>query len=125
MREGGLDDPTAAYDFVAIVEDGRLAGGDGALRSIKRRKNFVLARHFNDGPGWLVAVANLGLDAHGGVERGDGNPVQVAGAECLDGGLRFAAYGDLVRRIVDLDDVERRVRREAESLALSDRKSVV
>src|SRR6202012_6106827 len=72
------------------------------------------------GPGGLMAVANLGLDAHRSVERRDRNPIQVAGAERLDGRLRLTAYLHLLGRVVYLYDVERRGRGEPQSLALSD-----
>ena len=35
-----LEDPAAADDLVAIVEDGGLVGRDGALRLVKNREDF-------------------------------------------------------------------------------------
>jgi len=39
----GLDDPAAADYFVAVVEDGGLAGGDGALGFVEGGKDFFVA----------------------------------------------------------------------------------
>ena len=102
---GGLDDPTAAYDFITVVEDGRLAGGDGALRSIKRRKNFVLARHFNSGPGGLVAVADFDLYAHALGESGNADPIATARSQCPRGQFGVGAHCDTMAVGVDAEDV--------------------
>jgi hypothetical protein len=41
-RRVGLDDPAAADYFVAVVEDGGLAGGDGALGLVEGGEDFDL-----------------------------------------------------------------------------------
>jgi hypothetical protein len=66
-----------------------------------------------------VAVADLDLDAEGGGERGNANPVEAAGAEGAGGQLLVGADGDAVAGGVDLEDVKRRGRADAETLALA------
>ena len=39
--------PSAAYDRVAVVEDGCLPGRDGPLRFVKRDKDMVGPGHFD------------------------------------------------------------------------------
>ena len=67
------DDPTSARDFIAIVEDSGLAGGDGTLRLIEGCADAVAALRMQRRPGRLVSVADLDADSHlpGLAEAGD------------------------------------------------------
>src|SRR5579883_1059005 len=101
------DDPASADDLVLVIEDGCLTGCYGALWIVEGGKDLVRAGHFDGGPGWFMAVTDFYLHTHGRVEGGDGNPVDVAGAQCKGGSFGFIADDDLVGHAVYLDDVER------------------
>src|SRR5271157_1512336 len=77
----GVLDPTAADDDVTVVEDGGLAGGDGALRLVKGNSDFVRPGGFNNGWCRLMLVADLHGDPHGLAQLGHRNQVHPASAE--------------------------------------------
>jgi hypothetical protein len=52
-------DPAAAYDFVVLIEDGGLAGGDGSLRLVEGGVDLVVAMAAQGGCGGDVAVTDL------------------------------------------------------------------
>src|SRR6266478_6423594 len=125
---GSVFDPTAADDYVAIVENGSLAGGERALRLVKRNLDFVrpggFAGRFNDGRRGLMPVANLHCDPHGLAKLSRRNQVYPASAERARIKLLVLANHDLPRVILDLNHVERRAGRHTETLALADREVV-
>jgi hypothetical protein len=63
FSEDCLADPAAAYYFVVLIENGRLAGGDGSLRLIEDGVDFVVAVAVQGGCRGDVAVADLDRDA--------------------------------------------------------------
>ena len=65
-------------------------------------------------------MTNLGADAHLAAQLGNGNPVQAARAQSLRRRLGIRPHRDAMAGIVDLNDVERIRRRDAEALALPD-----
>src|SRR5882757_7369000 len=90
VRGGGIrsGDPTASDYLIFLIEDGGLAGGDGALGLVEEGVNGVVVDAVERGHGRGVAVADLGADADGFAfgEAGDGDPVEaiceeVAGEE--------------------------------------------
>lgn len=113
------DDPAAADYFVVVVEDSGLAGGDGALGFVEGGQDFAGFGRLEGGPGGVVAVADFDLDAQGGGERGNADPVEAAGAEGARGELFVGAHGDAVGGGVNVEHVERRGRADAEALALA------
>src|SRR6266404_9484097 len=125
---GRVFDPTAADDYVAIVENGSLAGGERALRLVKRNLDFVrpggFPCRFNNGRRGLMPVANLHCDSHRLAQLGRRNQVYPASAERARIKLRVLANHDLPRVILDLNHVQRRAGRYTETLALADREVV-
>lgn len=115
-----LEDPAAAYYLVLLVEDGGLAGGDGALGFVEVGVDFGVVEAGEGGQGGLVAMADLDADADGVGELWDGYPVEAVGAEVAGEEIFVGAYGDLVRVRMDVEDVERIGAGEAEALALAD-----
>src|SRR6202035_3680923 len=117
LFRSSLSDPAAADDLVALIEDGGLAGGDGALRLVEGGKNAVggvirgafRAYRRERGPGRIVAMANLDLDAQSlaGVKAGHRDPVEAIGIEFAAEQVLVRAHRDLVRARMDLEDVDR------------------
>src|SRR5882757_8568752 len=117
-----LDDPTASGYLVFLIEDGGLAGGDGALGLVEEGVDGVVVDAAERGRGWGVAMSDFGTDADGFAfgETGDGDPVEAVGEEIAGEEIFVGAYGDLVGVGMDRQDVERVGRGEAEALALAD-----
>ncbi|HET7349022.1 MAG TPA: hypothetical protein VFJ10_16920, partial [Acidobacteriaceae bacterium] len=63
-------------------------------------------------------MTNLGADTHLAAKLRDGDPVQVTGSQGARGGFGVRSNGDAVRRLIDLNDVERIGRGDAESLGI-------
>ncbi len=78
-ERGLLEDPAASSYFVALVEDGGLAGGDGALGVVEDGFDVVGCEDSERGGGGLVAVADLDGHADGLGGLGDGDPVEAVG----------------------------------------------
>src|SRR5580704_4549229 len=105
---GRLRNPSAAYNYISIVKDRRLSGGDGALRLVERDQNFVVSRLFDQGRSALMAMADFHSDSHGLaqlVHRDQIDPMcaQSAGVEFL-----LLTNHHLAGVSLDLDHVERR-----------------
>src|SRR6266567_3127280 len=111
-----LRDPAAADRNVPIVENRGLAWRDGALRLVEGGEDFVFADSLNRGPSGLVAMANLHAHAHRLAQIVHGDQVHAPGARIE---MLFPADNHLLVRAADLDDVERRTRGDAKSLALA------
>jgi hypothetical protein len=124
FAEGGLDDPAAAGYFVFLIEDGGLAGGDGALGLVEEGADLVVVDAGEGGHCGDVAVADLDADADGFGELGDGYPVEAVGEEVARHEIGVGANGDLVGVGVDVEDVEGLGAGEAEALALTDGEGV-
>jgi hypothetical protein len=124
--DSGLVDPAAADDLVPAVEDGGLAGSDGALRLVEESVDAIVAVGPQCSPGRFMAMANLDLHAEFVGETFDGNPVEAVGVEFASEEFFVRADDDAVRVGVDGKDVARgsvsgdRGRRDVEALALAD-----
>ncbi len=107
----GLDNPRAADDFFLLVEDGGVAGGDGALGFVEGDENALAAvgRGGRLDPRWrgALAVADAGLDAQASFERWDADPVGAVAGEAGPVQLGLGAYRDVAAGGVDVQDVER------------------
>jgi len=75
------DDPAAPGDLVALVEDGGLAGGDGALGVVEGGLDEVFGDDAQGSWGGFVAVADFDGYADGLGGFGDGDPIEAVGAE--------------------------------------------
>ncbi len=123
-----LDDPAAAEDFVAFIEDGGVAGGDGALGSVEGDAEELAGlggggvggEEFEESGGGLVDVADFDLGACGAGDAGDGDPVDSVDGEGGDVERGLGADGDLAGGLVDVEDVEGVGGGDAEALALAD-----
>src|SRR5215472_955222 len=101
IRSGSLavfierDDPAAADYFVFVVEDGGLAGGDGALGFVEECVNRVVIDAGEGGHGRGVAMANLGGYADGFAfgKAGDGDPVEPVRVQVARVEVLVRAYG--------------------------------
>jgi hypothetical protein len=62
---GAVFDPATTYYCVSVVEDGALAGGDGALRFVEDDLDFVGAGRLDGCGGGLMLVADLDGHVHG------------------------------------------------------------
>src|SRR6185437_10470919 len=71
------------------------------------------------GPGRLVAMANLYTHPHLSRKSGDGNPVHIPRPYYTRCGCGSCADGDAMARRIDLKNVERVGRGNAEALALA------
>ena len=102
-------DPAASDYLVFLIEDGGLAGGDGALGFVEEGVDGVFVDAAERGHGGGMAVADFGADADGFAfgEAGDGDPVEAVGEEIAGEEIFVGAYGDLVRVGVDGEDVKR------------------
>jgi len=78
---GGLAEPAAADDQVVLEEEGGLAGCDGSLGLVEGELDLAVADGGDGGGRGLMAVSDLGEDAHGFAEVGDADPVEL-----VDGG---------------------------------------
>lgn len=74
-----LDDPAAAGYFVALIENGGLAGGDGALGFVEGGLDAVGGGDAEGGGGGFVAVADFDGDADAFAGLGDRDPVEAVG----------------------------------------------
>ena len=123
-----LHNPRAADDFFFLVEDGGVAGGDGALGLVEGDEHALAAvgRCYWLDPcwSWALAVADAGLNAQAPRERRDADPVGAVAGEAGPVQLGFGADGDVAAGGVDVQHVERVGRGDAEALALADRKVV-
>src|SRR5258705_58631 len=116
---GPRDDCTPDPDVTA-VEDHGLTRADGALRGVEDDLRRVAFQRAHRRGGGLVAVANLGLDpqrrprrlARDEIHRGRYEPAALE--------VRRLAHADRVALGVEVDDVERASRREAEPALLAD-----
>src|SRR6266852_8565423 len=77
MRNRGSADPAAAEDDVAVVENGGLAGGDGAWWSVESDARSGGVERLDGGGRGFVLVADFYEHAQGGGGRLAGNPVQA------------------------------------------------
>src|SRR5882757_4651238 len=104
-----LDDPTASGYLVFLIEDGGLAGGDGALGLVEEGVDGVVVGAAGCGHGGGVGGGGLGADADGFAfgEAGDGDPVEAIGKEVAGEEIFVGAYSDLVGVGVNGEDVER------------------
>ncbi len=103
-----LENPAAANDLVAVVEDGGLAGSDGAL-------GFIKVAVTSPGPaGWSVAQAGscrwriLIFTRMGAVRVWNADPIQSPGTQSARGQFRIGADRDAMACRINLQDVERR-----------------
>src|SRR5882762_9791169 len=90
-----LDDPTASDYLVFLIEDGGLAGGDGALGLVEEGVDGMVVDAAERGHGRGVAMADLRADADGFAfgEAGDGDPVESVGEEVAGEEICVGAYG--------------------------------
>src|SRR5882724_2205850 len=121
MRDAGTSaDPGAAEDRVAVVEDGGLAGGDGALRGIEGDARGCGVERLDGGGRGLVLVADFGERANRGGRLLAGKPIHAFDfADRLAEDLVFADDDAILLRI-DCENVERLAGGETEALALAD-----
>src|SRR6185369_5839478 len=99
--------PAAANDFVAVIEDGRLAGSDGALRLVERGDDFAGDRRLKRSPGGLMAVTDLDFYAHGGGQLGNADPIELSRAQSRRGKFGVSANGDTVAGGINREHIER------------------
>src|SRR6266852_5277203 len=120
MRNRGSADPAAAEDDVAVVENGGLAGGDGAWWSVESDARSGGVERLDGGGRGFVLVADFYEHAQGGGGRLAGNPVQAFDfADCLSEDIVFADDHAVLFRI-NQENVEGFAGSEAQALALAD-----
>ena len=117
---GAVFDPAAAYDNVSIVEDGALAGGDGALRVVEDDLDFVGAGRLDGCWGGLMFVADLDGHMHGLADFVGRDQVHATSGESFRKEIGIVADDHLATVILDLNYVERRASGDTEALALAD-----
>src|SRR5258708_32458156 len=74
-----LGNPSAADHHVAVVENYRLAGRDGALWLVECDQCLAVGRALDRRRRRLMAMANLRRHSHGIAEHVDRDPVQGPG----------------------------------------------
>src|SRR6267143_431837 len=113
-----------ADDDVAVVEDGGLAGGDGALRGVERDARSGGVERLDGGRGGFVLVADFGEGAKRAARLITGNPAHAFNfAACLSEDIVFADH-DAVLFWINRENVERLAGGEAKPLTLAYRKIV-
>src|ERR1019366_9234234 len=119
---GTLFDPAAAERDLAVIENGALARGDGALGGEEAHLDAVGiggAREGGGRGGVLVADLDLGPDGGSGGQPGDGNPIHLFGDEARALQVVIAADGDALAGGVGGNHVERFAGGYSEALTLS------
>src|ERR1022692_2311060 len=119
---GTLFDPAAAERDLAVIENGALARGDGALGVEEAHLDAVRiggAREGGGRGGVLVADLDLGPDGGSGGQPGDGNPIHLFGDEARALQVVIAADGDALAGGVGGNHVERFAGGYSEALTLS------
>lgn len=102
------------------VEDGGLAGSDGALGLVEADFDGPIGVGEECGGGRVVAVADLDGDVEGRVERFDANPIHVGDAGGGGAEVGVVADDELILQRVERDDVHGAAGGDAEAAALAD-----
>src|SRR6185312_4857927 len=117
-----LSDPAAAYDRISVVEHRSLAGRDRPLELVEDDRNIILAVGLNGSRRGLVAMTDFCSDTHRLRQPLHGDPVQLMNPHRLGVKLFPAANDHLASIAADLQNVQRRSGRNAQALALANRK---
>jgi len=114
-------DPAAAEDDVAVVEDGGLAGGDGALGRVEGDARSGGVQRLDGGRGGFVLMADFGEGAKRTGRLIAGNPVQGLQFRSLSfGGTSSSPTTTRFFGCINRENVERLAGGKAEALALAD-----
>src|SRR5690242_17353200 len=116
-------DPTAAHNYILVVEHNRLPWRNRPLRLVECNDSSV-ALHPNLRIRWLMAMANLDLHANGSIERFKRDPIHTMRVQCSRAQIIIASNNHLPLVAAQLDHVERRSSRYAKPLALTNSKVV-
>src|SRR6185295_5250460 len=103
----GFGYPAATDDFVASIENRRLAGSDSALWFGKNNSHAVVFERSDRGWRRLVTIAHANLGAHGCVRFFQRDPVNTHGSEFTTQQIVLLANYDSVFCGVDVNDIER------------------
>src|SRR6266700_2724369 len=121
---GASADPAAAEDDFTIVEDGRLAGRDGALGRIESNARAIFRNSFRGGGRGRVLVADFYEGANRSGRLFARDPIHVFNFKCRGTQKVVFANNDAVLLWIDGENVERLAGGEAEALTLANRKVV-
>ena len=95
----------AAEDDIAVVKDGGLAGGDGALRFVESNARRGFTQRLNRGRGRIVPVANLDAGANGRFQHGKRDPIHIANFAYGGAQIAVIAHDHAIRRAVQFDHI--------------------
>src|SRR6266700_6459736 len=104
---GASADPAAAEDDFAIVEDGGLAGRDGALGRIKSNPRAIVRNGFHGGGRGRVLVADFYEGANRSGRLFARDPIHVFNFKCVGAESVVFANNDAVLLRIDGENVER------------------
>ena len=115
-----MGDPAAAENFVPVVEDGRLAGSDGSLRTVELDEGRAGSLCFDSGgrAGMIMADLDARLDRLA-IRQGR-DPIGVADRKPAVKKLLVRADDDAVRFGLDPDDIEWRACGKPQAFPLAD-----
>ena len=115
-------DPAAAEHEVALIEDGGLTRGDGALGLVEadfHSVTIVAERRDGSGSG-LMAVTDFDFGAGGRGESGPRDPIDIARYECGAQQMIVRTDSYALGYRVGRDDIQRLTLGDAETFALAD-----
>src|ERR1700730_14580426 len=115
-----LADPSAAENAIAVVENGSLSRGNGALRRVENHAYTGRIERFQACVGRDMLVADLNQGVNGPAEIFERDPVYAL--DFASGGAQgfIIAHHDPLGLVINGDNVEWLARGESQAFALTD-----
>ena len=114
-----LSNPAPTHHNILIVKNCGLPRRNRPLGLVKRRQNLIVCGLFDQCRCTLVTMTDLHLNSHRIRQVSYGNEIGPVDTQGTGIQLFLITHYDLARISLDLDDVERRARGHAQSLALT------